>query len=81
MNDLDNILTDEEKPEVSSHTEDSWENPLSNQLTREIPTNWRMEGNKLIGDTPNGQIVHFMPVDVLLVGTDKSGKPIFEKLK
>lgn len=44
------------------------------------PNSWRMEGNKLIGQTNWGQLVQYVPTDYLLKGTDAQGLPIFEKI-
>lgn len=67
-------------PAVESHGVDSPESPQSDRLKKEIPTNWRLEGNKLIGDTEFGPIAQMIPTDVLLVGTDSEGLPIFKKI-
>jgi hypothetical protein len=63
---------------------DTPENPISEQLKNNYqlkPTNWRMEGvGTLVADTPMGKLVQRIGTDVLLVGTDKQGMPIFRKI-
>ena len=44
------------------------------------PTQWRQEGNKLIGDTEMGRVVQFVPTDMMLQGTDEKGLPILKKV-
>lgn len=68
-------------PSVDEHGEDSWENPASSRLLKENPNNWRMEGNLLIADTPNGRLVQILPTNIILKGTDKKGLPIFGKIE
>lgn len=44
------------------------------------PNSWRLEGNKLIGDTEMGRLVQFIPTDYICKGTDDKGLPILEKI-
>lgn len=44
------------------------------------PNSWRLEGNKLIGQTDMGPLVQFIPTDYILKGTDDEGLPIFERV-
>lgn len=43
-------------------------------------TNWRTEGNLLIGDGPDGKIVQKIPTNYICKGTDEKGLPILEKI-
>lgn len=54
---------------------------IANNMRRLLPNTWRMEGNKLIGETDMGQLVQFIPTDVVLTGVTKDGLPKFEKIK
>ena len=44
------------------------------------PTNWRLEGNKLIADTEMGPLVNFIPTDLILTGVDEKGLPILKRI-
>jgi hypothetical protein len=44
------------------------------------PSKWRMEGNKLIGETEMGVVAQFLPTDLICTGTDSQGLPIFKKI-
>ena len=68
------------RPSRDKHGEDSWENPMSDKLLPGNPRNWRMQGNKLICDTDFGELVKFMPTDVILMGTDDNNRPILKNI-
>lgn len=71
----------QKRPEHLSHNlTDTEEKPLGEQLTKLKPTNWRQRGNKLIADTEFGELVQFIPTDMLLTG-ENDGKPTFTKIK
>ena len=44
------------------------------------PNSWKLEGNKLIGETEYGPLVQFIPTDRVLTGTDDNGLPIFKQI-
>lgn len=54
---------------------------INEKLERLQPTEWRLEGNRLIGETKMGTLVQNIPTNYILKGTDKNGLPIFEKIK
>lgn len=53
---------------------------IAKNMVKLKPTSWRQEGNKLIGETPMGPLVQFIPTDMLLMGTDEKGLPILQKM-
>jgi len=65
-----------EPPETIPH---GTEGEIKEKLTRLKPNSWRLEGNKLIGETEMGPLVNFIPTDYILTGT-KNGLPIFKKI-
>lgn len=44
------------------------------------PTKWRMEGNKLIGESEYGEVVQFLPTNIVCDGSDKEGLPILREI-
>lgn len=44
------------------------------------PTNWRLQGNRLIADTDVGEFSQIIPPTQILTGTDEKGLPTFKKL-
>lgn len=44
------------------------------------PNSWKLEGNKLIGETEFGPLVQFIPTDYILTGTDDKGLPVLKKI-
>lgn len=44
------------------------------------PYRWRLEGNKLIGDTELGEVVNYIPTDYICRGMDENGLPILTKV-
>lgn len=65
-----------EAPETIAHgTVDD----IKDKMEKLLPNSWRLEGNRLIGETSMGTLVNMLPTDVILVG-EKDGKPIFRKV-
>ena len=69
-----------QRPVNLPHGEDTYENPISAKLEKMNGSNWRMEGNKLICDTPNGPMAQFLPVDYIMTGVDDQGLPLLKKI-
>lgn len=44
------------------------------------PHSWRLEGNKLIGETDMGPLVQMIPTDYICTGTDDKGLPVLKKV-
>jgi hypothetical protein len=63
-----------------SDLEDTKENPLHKQLTRLRCSNWRIEGNVLKCDTPEGPLSQTVNTDVICLGTDDNGLPILREV-
>jgi hypothetical protein len=53
---------------------------LTARLTPLKLHSWRQDGNKLIGQSEMGEVVNFLPTDVMLTGTDDKGLPVFKKV-
>lgn len=53
---------------------------IRSNLRQLRPTQWRMAGNRLIGQTEFGELSCFVPTNVILTGTDEDGLPIFKKI-
>jgi hypothetical protein len=53
---------------------------LDQQVMKLKPTSWRLEGNKLIGETEVGPLVNFIPPNYILTGTDENGMPKLKKI-
>ena len=67
----------QQPPKTFSHgTEDDIKENM--QLLR--PNSWRLEGNKLIGETEHGPLVQIIPTSHILVGTDDDGLPILKQI-
>ena len=64
-------------PRVEQH---GTEEEIREKLVELRPKQWRQEGNKLIGITDWGEVVNYLPTNVMLQGTDKDGNPIFTKI-
>lgn len=64
-------------PSTISH---GLEEDIKEKLTELKPNSWRLEGNKLIGETEMGPLVNFIPTNYILEGTDDNGLPIFRNL-
>lgn len=64
-------------PETISH---GTEEDISERLKPSKPTNWRLEGNKLIADTEIGQIVNFIDPGYICTGTDNHGHPVLKRI-
>lgn len=41
---------------------------------------WFQRGNELVAETDLGEVINFLPTDIMLKGTDDNGLPILEKL-
>ena len=54
---------------------------IRGNLKRLQPNSWRLEGNKLIGQTEMGELVQFIPTNYILEGTDDQGLPKLVKLE
>lgn len=64
-------------PEAVPH---GTEEDLEKRFEKLLPHSWRLEGNKLIGETSQGPLINFIPTDYILVGVDEDGLPILEKI-
>lgn len=64
-------------PTAESH---GTEQELSENMKQLLPSEWRLEGNKLIGKTEMGELVQTIPTDYILEGTDSKGLPKFRKV-
>lgn len=63
-------------PETIPHgtTED-----ISEKMEKMMPNSWRLEGNRLIGETKMGELINIIPTDYILVGSE-NGLPVFRKV-
>lgn len=66
--------------ELPEHIEHGTEEDIKKKLKPLKMKNWRMEGNKLICDTPKGKLVNFLPTNVICVG-EENGLPKLQKIK
>ncbi len=66
-----------EAPTHSAHLTDE---QIQEHSKRLLPRSWKLEGNKLKGQTDMGELVLFIPTDYILKGTDSEGLPILEKV-
>lgn len=66
-------------PEPQSFDHLTEEEIRKNMVTLK-PTSYRQEGNKLIGITEFGELVNFLPTDLIFTGVDKDGLPTFRKV-
>ena len=64
-------------PTVITHTT---EEDIAKNMKQLKPNQWRLEGNKLIGETEMGTLVQFIPTDYILTGTDDKGLPILKRV-
>lgn len=56
------------------------EEEIKENMKQLKPNSWKLEGNKLIGETEYGPLVQFIPTDRVLTGTDDNGLPIFKQI-
>lgn len=56
------------------------EEDIEKKFKKLKPFSWRMEGNKLIGQTEMGPLVQYLPTDMICTGTDDEGLPILSKV-
>ena len=66
-----------EAPTHSAHMTDEQIQEHSKKL---LPRSWKLEGNKLKGQTDMGELVLFIGTDYILTGTDEQGLPILKKV-
>lgn len=64
-----------------AHIEHGKEEDLRDKFEKMHAKSWRQEGNKLIATTPAGEVVNYLPTDVMLKGTDEDNNPILEKIQ
>jgi hypothetical protein len=56
------------------------EDEIEKNMKKLKPNTWKLEGNKLSGETELGMLVNYIPTDYILKGTDENGLPILEKV-
>ena len=66
-----------EPPSSERHGTDE---DIRSQMVKLLPNRWRLEGNKLTGDTEHGELVQFIPTDYICEGMDDKGLPILTKV-
>lgn len=64
-------------PTVEGHGTDQ---DIRENMKVALPTQWRLEGNQLIGQTELGKIVQTIPTDYILHGTTDDGLPDLRKV-
>jgi|GEM_PF-4212980 len=64
-------------PSTVTHGNDA---DIQLMMKKLIPNSWHLEGNLLVGETSMGTIAQTIPTDVILVGTDPKGLPIFRHI-
>lgn len=62
------------------HAEWSMED-LEKNMKKLKPNSWRLEGNKLIGETEFGPLVNYIPTNYILEKVDEDGMPVFKKIE
>ena len=65
---------------VPSSTPHGLDEDIREKIKAVKPTSWRMEGNKLIGQSELGEVAQYISTEYILKGTDKEGLPILEKI-
>jgi hypothetical protein len=63
-----------------SHEPHGTDKEIRKNLSKLEPTDWRLEGNKLIYKTEMGEVAQFIPTNYILEGTDSKGLPKFKKV-
>lgn len=63
-------------PEAISH---GTESDIKDKMVKLQPNVWRLEGNRLIGETEMGELVNYIPTNVILVGQE-NGLPVFKEV-
>lgn len=56
------------------------EEEIRKNMKQLLPNEWRLEGNRLIGQTEMGPLVQHIPTDYILEGTDEKGLPKFKRV-
>jgi hypothetical protein len=56
------------------------EEDIEKHMVKLMPSEWRLEGNTLIGETEYGPLVQVIPPNYILTGTDEEGLPVFKKV-
>lgn len=64
-------------PTIESH---GTEAEIKANMEKLQPKKWRLEGNRLLGDTEWGELCQIISSDLILKGTDDQGLPILEKV-
>jgi len=68
----------EDAPAVAEH---GTEEEVRHKMTRYMPNQWRLEGNLLIGTTPEGDVLsQRIPTTHILTGVDDAGSPILRRV-
>lgn len=66
--------------ERPSHTDHLKVEDIEKTLRKLKVRDWKLEGNKLSGETDMGPFVQTIPTDIILEGTDEDGLPKFRKV-
>lgn len=64
-------------PSIKVH---GYPDEIRENLKQMKPKTWKLQGNKLTGDTEMGELAQFISTDLILTGTDENGLPIFKKI-
>lgn len=66
--------------EPPKHFEHGTEDDIKANMKLLKPSSWRLEGNKLIGETEMGPLVQTIPTDYIMTGVGDDGLPQFAKV-
>lgn len=64
-------------PSIKAH---GYPDEIRENLKQMKPKTWKLQGNKLIGDTEMGELAQFIPTNYVLLKTDEDGLPVFKKI-
>jgi len=63
-----------------AHYPHGTEQDIAANMQQIKPHSWRLEGNKLIGQSDVGELVQTIPTDFICTGTGDDGLPVFQKV-
>lgn len=65
-------------PSIKAH---GYPDEIRENLKQMKPKTWKLQGNKLTGETEIGELAQFIPTNYVLLKTDEDGLPVFKKIQ
>ena len=66
--------------EPPKHAEHGTDEDIRRLMVKAVPIRWFQRGNELVAETELGELVNFIPTNMMLTGVDENNLPILTRV-